>query len=36
MAGTVTGYDAPESSTGPVFSGSGVLGDDLGDLEDNL
>lgn len=34
MAGT--GYDTPEGQGGPHFSGPGVLGDDLGDLEDNL
>ena len=34
MAGT--GYDTPEGQAGPLFSGAGVLGDDLGDLEDNL
>ena len=32
----ITGYDTPESHATPHFSGGGVLGDDLGDLEDNL
>lgn len=31
-----TGYEAPDSDGAPHFSGPGILGDDLGDLEDGL
>lgn len=29
----MTGYETPESHAAPHFSGGGVLGDDLGDLD---
>lgn len=35
-SGAGIGYDAEDAGPSPHFSGAGILGDDLGDLEDGL